>query len=93
MMFGEVGGLNGFLSFGLSSLIGIFSKYFMLASLVQKLFRGANTNDKPPRNQAFAPFAMFRSIGSLMFPNSFVYAQIFSFGWCPRDQDRRRRAF
>ena len=92
-MFGEVGGLNDFLSLGLSSLIGIFSERFMRASLIQKLFRGANTDDKPPRNQKFTPFAIFRSIGSLMFPTSFVIAQIFSFGRCPRDQGRRRREF
>ena len=65
----------------------------MFVSLVQKLFRGADTDDKPPKNLAFAPSAMFKSIRSLMFPNSFVIAQIFSFGRCPRDQGRRRREF
>ena len=90
MMFGEVGGLNDFLSLGLSSLIGIFSERFMFVSLVQKLFRGADTDDKPPKNLAFAPSAMFKSIRSLMFPNSFVIAQIFSFGRCPSDQGRLR---
>ena len=45
MMFGEVGGLHDFLALVLASIFGFASEHFMFASLVQKLFRIAETSD------------------------------------------------
>ena len=38
MMFGDVGGLYDFINLSLAALVGFFSKNFLVASLIQKLF-------------------------------------------------------
>ena len=88
MMFGEVGGLYDFLALALASIFGFASEHIMFASLVQKLFRIAETSDL-----ALTSGALLNQFKPLCFPQTFVLAHAFSFGWCPRDQFRRRKAY
>ena len=80
MMFGEVGGLYDFLALALASIFGFASEHYMFASLVQKLFRIADTSDF-----ALPSGALLDQFKPLSFPKTFVLAHAFSFGWCPRD--------
>ena len=49
MMLGEVGGLNDFFALVLQTIFGLFSEQFLLAQLMQKLFRVASKSDTATR--------------------------------------------
>ena len=55
MMIGEVGGLNGILSFALATFLGFFSERLFKATLVQELFRrvkSTRTSELKSTNEA-----------------------------------------
>ena len=66
MMLGEVGGLRDFIVLTSSSLMAVFSERFLLADLVQRLYRSRNTNTDRHKfeYQHFSScFLVFSSIG------------------------------
>ena len=90
MMFGEVGGLYDFYVIFLAFFFGFFSEHFLVAELVQKLFRRISTERK---NQVKAmPSQPKRAFKSFLFPPWFILAQACTKGKCPRDKKMQNRA-
>ena len=90
MMFGEVGGLHGFLVLILSVFLKYYNSQLLLASLAQKLFHGA---PKVASNYDSSTSTTLQEVtfNPLSFTASFVLAQSYIMSCCYRDKYSHRK--
>ena len=94
MMFGDVGGLNDFLSLLISPVFGLFSEYLLNGDMVQKMFHSvsklsAGDRLQNPANTA-TPKKTFKAIKPIKLTKFLLLLRACTFGYCPKDRKKKR---